>query len=93
LLRVAGFSFVWDLELSCVYYYSVIVVIWDTKKARVMEMPLSVLWILWHSYRDFVEGVDMCSHTMLVFLWHVNSSDHLAFFVRNGLFNNWVFFV
>ena len=93
ILWVIKLVIVWNIEFAGVDNDSIVVIVWDPEEARVMKMPLRVKRILGHSNRDFIEGVDMCSHPMLILFWHINSSDHLSFFVLNGFFNYGVLFV
>ena len=68
-------------KFACVHNYFVLVVVWNSKKWWVVQMPLGVLSVLWHRNFNLIHWVNMRPHPMLILFWHVHSSYHLSVIV------------
>ena len=67
------------LVFASVYDDAILVVVSDAEERRVVQVPLRVVWVLWHWDVDFVHWVDVGSHSVFCLFGHINSPNHFSF--------------
>ena len=64
----------------------VIVIIVESEKGWIVQVPLRVVRVFRNRNMNFVHRIDMSAHSVFIFLGHVNSANHVTVLILNELF-------